>query len=309
MAKKRPARPVARRSKVRRATPRAALKRSGVTKVARAAPRVRPATRHRDLWASLRPNAANFAPLTPVSFLPRSAELHPDRVAVIHGARRFTYADFHARARRLASALARRGIRKGDTVSVMLPNVPAMLEAHFGVPMAGAVLNTINTRLDADTVAYILEHGEAKAIIVDRQLAGAVGPALQRLKREILVIDNDDPLYAGPGDRLGEIEYEAFLAQGDPAFAWSPPDDESAPIALNYTSGTTGRPKGVVYHHRGTFLEAVGNIIGWPLPPRAVYLWTLPLFHCNGWCFPWSVTAVGARTCACARSTRRSSSR
>jgi fatty-acyl-CoA synthase len=175
----------------------------------------------------------------------------------------------------------------------MLPNVPAMLDAHFGVPMLGAVLNTINTRLDADTVAYILEHGEAKAIITDRVFAGVVGPALKQLKRKLLVIDNDDPLYTGPGERLGAIEYEAFLKQGDPAFAWSPPANESAPIALNYTSGTTGRPKGVVYHHRGTFIESVGNIMAWPLPPQPVYLWTLPLFHCNGWCFPWSVTAMG----------------
>ncbi len=247
----------------------------------------------RDVWASLRPGPANFAPLTPLAFLPRTAEIHPDRVAVVHGARRTTYAEFYARARRLAAALARRGIGRGDTVSAMLPNVPAMLDAHFGVPMLGAVLNTINTRLDADTVAYILEHGEAKALITDRVFAGAVGPALKRLKRKLLVIDNDDPLYTGPGERLGEIEYEAFLEQGDPGFAWSPPADESAPIALNYTSGTTGRPKGVVYHHRGTFIETVGNIMAWPLPPQPVYLWTLPLFHCNGWCFPWSVTAMG----------------
>ncbi|MGH8697882.1 MAG: AMP-binding protein, partial [Burkholderiales bacterium] len=247
----------------------------------------------RDVWAALKPGPANFAPLTPISFLPRAAEIHPDRIAVVHGTRRITYAAFYARARRLAGALARRGIGRGDTVAAMLPNVPAMLEAHFGVPMLGAVLNTINTRLDAETVAYILEHGEAKAIITDRVFAAAVGPALQRLKRKLLVVDNDDPLYTGPGERLGEIEYEAFLEQGDPGFAWSPPANESAPIALNYTSGTTGRPKGVVYHHRGTFLESVGNIMGWPLPPRPVYLWTLPLFHCNGWCFPWSVTAMG----------------
>jgi fatty-acyl-CoA synthase len=291
MAKKRTSRPVARRNKVRPVTQRAPLKRP--PKAGRASGRMRPATRSRDVWAALKPNAANFAPLTPVSFLPRSAELHPDRVAVIHGTRRFTYADFYARARRLASALARRGVRKGDTVSVMLPNVPAMLEASFGVPMLGAVLNTINTRLDADTVAYILDHGEAKALITDRQFAAVVGPALKALKRRLLVVDNDDPLYAGPGERLGEIEYEAFLKEGDPEFAWSPPASESAPIALNYTSGTTGRPKGVVYHHRGTFLESVGNIMAWPLPPRCVYLWTLPLFHCNGWCFPWSVTAMG----------------
>ena len=261
---------------------------------ARTLARRRPGTKPRaDVWVSLRPGPANFAPLTPISFLPRTAEIHPDRIAVVHGTRRITYAEFYARARRLASALARRGIGRGDTVSAMLPNVPAMLEAHFGVPMLGAVLNAINTRLDAETVAYILEHGEAKAIITDRVFAAVVGPALKRLKRKVLVIDNDDPLYTGPGERLGEIEYEAFLEQGDPGFAWSPPENESAPIALNYTSGTTGRPKGVVYHHRGTFLESVGNIMAWPLPPRPVYLWTLPLFHCNGWCFPWSVTAMG----------------
>jgi fatty-acyl-CoA synthase len=245
------------------------------------------------IWAGLRPGPANFATLTPVAFLPRSAEIHPDRVAVIHGARRFTYAELYERARRLASALAQRSIGQGDTVAAMLPNVPAMIEAHFGVPILGAVLNTINTRLDADTVAYILEHGEAKAIITDRAFAAVVGPALKRLKRKLLVIDNDDPLYTGAGERLGEVEYEDFLKRGDPAFAWSAPADESAPIALNYTSGTTGRPKGVVYHHRGTYLETVGNIMAWPLPPRPVYLWTLPLFHCNGWCFGWSVVAMG----------------
>ncbi len=277
----------------------AAAKRPAMTKpLTRSRPglraRRRPAAKPgRDIWAALKPGCANFSPLTPLSFLPRTAEIHPDRIAVVHGKRRITYAEFYARARRLAAALARRGIRRGDTVSAMLPNVPAMLEAHFGVPMLGAVLNTINTRLDADTVAYILEHGEAKAIITDRVFAGVVGPALKRLKRRILVIDNDDPLYTGPGERLGTIEYEDFLAQGDPGFAWSPPADESAPIALNYTSGTTGRPKGVVYHHRGTFIETVGNIMAWPLPPRPVYLWTLPLFHCNGWCFGWAVTAMG----------------
>ncbi len=275
------------------ATRRAAAK-PAVRGRARSLARRRPGAKSRaDIWASLRPGPANFAPLTPISFLPRTAEIHPDRIAVVHGTRRITYAAFYARARRLASALARRGIGRGDTVAAMLPNVPAMLEAHFGVPMLGAVLNAINTRLDAETVAYILEHGEAKAIITDRVFATVVGPALKRLKRKVLVIDNDDPLYTGAGDRLGEIEYEALLEQGDPEFAWSLPESESAPIALNYTSGTTGRPRGVVYHHRGTFLESVGNIMAWPLPPRPVYLWTLPLFHCNGWCFPWSVTAMG----------------
>jgi fatty-acyl-CoA synthase len=168
-----------------------------------------------------------------------------------------------------------------------------MLDAHFGVPMLGAVLNTINTRLDARTIAYILEHGEAKALITDREYAAVVGPALAGLARRPLVIDVDDPLYQGPGDRLGEVEYEAFLATGAEDFAGAPLADESAAITLNYTSGTTGNPKGVVYHHRGAFLETVGNIMTWPLPPRAVYLWTLPMFHCNGWCYTWAVTAVG----------------
>jgi fatty-acyl-CoA synthase len=250
------------------------------------------------IFAGLRPTAANFVPLTPVSFLPRTAAIHPERVAVIHGERRYTYREFHERVRRLASALAQRGIGAGDVVAAMLPNVPAMLEAHYAVPMLGAVLNTINTRLDARTVAYILAHGEAKALIADREFAGAAGPALAQLERRPLVIGVDDPLYAGPGDRLGEVEYEDFVAAGDPDFAWSPPADESSPIALNYTSGTTGNPKGVVYHHRGTFLEAAGNVMAWPLPPKPVYLWTLPMFHCNGWCFPWSVTAMaGTHVC------------
>jgi len=245
------------------------------------------------IFAGLIPDAANFAALTPVSFLPRTSAIHPDRIAVIHGTRQYTYRQFYDRARQLASALARRGIRAGDTVSAMLPNVPAMVEAHYGVPMLGAVLNTINTRLDTATVAYILEHGEAKVLITDREFAAQVGPALAKLKRRPLVIDVDDELYAGTGERLGKIEYEEFIAEGDPNFDWNPPADESSAIALNYTSGTTGNPKGVVYHHRGTFLEAVGNIMAWPMPPRPVYLWTLPMFHCNGWCFPWSVVAMG----------------
>ena len=252
----------------------------------------------RDMFVALKPTSANFEPLTPISFLPRSAEIYPDRIAVIHGANRYSYADFYARSRRLASALSKRGVKRGQVVAAMLPNVPAMLEVHHAVPMLGAVLNTINTRLDAETIAYILEHGEAKALIADREFAGAVKPALASLKRKIFVIDNDDPLYTGAGERLGEIEYEELLAGGDPGFAWSPPENEAAPIALNYTSGTTGRPKGVVYHHRGTFLETVGNIMAWPLPPKPVYLWTLPLFHCNGWCFGWSVTAMsGTHVC------------
>ena len=244
-------------------------------------------------FAGLKPKSANFAPLTPISFLPRTAAIHPNRVAVVHGDLRITYRELQERVRRLASALARRGVRPGDTVSAMLPNVPAMLEVHYGVPMLGAVLNTINTRLDPATIAYILEHGEARVLITDREYAAQVGPALARMTKPPLVIDVDDPLYTGPGERLGGIEYEDFIAAGDPDFTARPVTDESSAIALNYTSGTTGNPKGVVYHHRGTFLEAVGNTMAWPLPPKPVYLWTLPMFHCNGWCFPWSVTAMG----------------
>jgi fatty-acyl-CoA synthase len=255
--------------------------------------RSKPASSSARIFAGLMPNPANFAPLTPISFLPRSADIHPDRVAVIHGDRRTTYREFYERAKRLASALKRAGVKPGDVVSVMLPNVPAMVEAHYGVPMLGAVLNTINTRLEAATVAYILQHGEAKVLIADREFASQVGPALAKLKKKPLVIDVDDPLYTGPGERLGKFEYEEFIATGDPDFQWSLPANESGPIALNYTSGTTGNPKGVVYHHRGTYIETVGNIMSWPLPAKPVYLWTLPMFHCNGWCFPWSVTAMG----------------
>jgi len=234
-------------------------------------------------WTSLKPGPANFNALSPVSFLPRAAEIFPERVAVIHGTTRYRYRQLYARACRLAGALAKQGVKRGDVVAAMLPNVPAMLEAHYGVPMLGAVLNTINTRLDADTVGYILEHGEAKVFITDRVFAAVTAPALKRLKRKPLVIDVDDPLYTGPGERVGTVEYEKFLSEGKPDFGWSLPPSESDPIALNYTSGTTGRPKGVVYHHRGTFLEAAGNIMAWAMPAQPVYLWTLPMFHCNGW--------------------------
>ena len=251
-----------------------------------------------DPWSALKTGAANNTALSPVVFLPRAAEIHPQRVAVIHGPNRYTYAELFGRVQRLACALAKHGVRRGDVVSAMLPNIPAMLEAHYGVPMLGAVLNTINTRLDADTVAYILEHGGAKVFITDRVFAGVVGPALRKLRKKPLVIDVDDPLYSGPGQRLGSVEYEKFIAQGPADFAWSLPESESDPIALNYTSGTTGRPKGVVYHHRGTFLEACGNVMAWAMPANPVYLWTLPMFHCNGWCFPWSVTAMmGTHVC------------
>ncbi len=241
---------------------------------------------------------ANFAPLTPIAFLGRSAAIHPDRTAIIHGQRRISYRDFEARARRLASALAARGIGPGDTVSAVLPNVPAMLDVHQAVPSLGAVLNAINTRLDARTIAYILTHGEAKVLITDREFSPAVGAALAGLETKPLVIDVDDPLYDGPGERLGGIEYDDLLAQGSPDFAPPPIRDEWQPIALNYTSGTTGHPKGVVFHHRGAWMMTVGHIMSWRIPPAAVYLWTLPMFHANGWCFPWSVTAMaGTHVC------------
>ncbi|MBI2753023.1 MAG: acyl-CoA synthetase [Betaproteobacteria bacterium] len=251
-----------------------------------------------DVWAPLKPCAANYTPLSPVAFLARAAEIYPERVAVIHGAARIPYAKFYERAQRLASALAAKGVKRGDVVSAMLPNVPGMLEAHYGVPALGAVLNTINTRLDADTVAYILEHSEAKVLITDRVFANVVGPALAKLRKRPFVVDVDDPLYTGPGNRLGAVEYESFLKTGDPGHGLALPQNESDPIALNYTSGTTGRPKGVVYHHRGTFLESVGNVMAWAMPAHPVYLWTLPMFHCNGWCYPWSITAMaGTHVC------------
>ncbi len=245
-------------------------------------------------------NAANYAPLSPLSFIARTADVYPQRRSIIHGARRYTWAETYARCRRLASALAARGIGKNDTVAAMLSNTPEMAECHFGVPMAGAVLNTLNTRLDAEAIAFMLDHGEAKALITDREFSPTVSKALSLAKRELLVIDVDDPEYAGPGERLGSVDYETFLASGDPAFAWQGPADEWDAISLNYTSGTTGNPKGVVYHHRGAYLNAVSNIVSWGMPPHAVYLWTLPMFHCNGWCFPWTL-AANAGTSVCLR--------
>ncbi|MFZ5512145.1 MAG: acyl-CoA synthetase [Pseudomonadota bacterium] len=243
-------------------------------------------------------NQANYVPLTPLSFIDRSAYVYPDRTAVIHGRRRYTWKETYARCRRLASALARRGIGAGDTVAVMLNNTPEMYECHFGVPMVKAVLNTLNTRLDAEAIAFMLNHGEAKILITDREYSATVAKALAQLGRKIPVVDVDDSEYSGPGECLGEIDYEAFLAEGDPGFAWSGPDDEWDAISLNYTSGTTGNPKGVVYHHRGAYLNAVSNIVSWGMPPHAVYLWTLPMFHCNGWCFPWTMAAnSGTNVC------------
>ena len=228
-------------------------------------------------------NPANYAPLTPLSFLERAAYVYPDRISVIHGAQRYTWKETYARSRRLASALARRGIRPGETVAAMLPNIPSMYEAHFGVPMCGAVLNTLNTRLDTEAIDFMLDHGEAKLLIADPEFAGVVG----RLKSKVPVI-------------MGDEAYEALLAEGDPEFGWRWPKDEWEAISLNYTSGTTGNPKGVVYHHRGAYLNAVGNILVWGMPHHSVYLWTLPMFHCNGWCFPWTM-AANAGTSVCLR--------
>jgi fatty-acyl-CoA synthase len=245
-------------------------------------------------------NEANFTPLSPLSFIERAAEIYPRRLAVIHGDLRLTWSELYARCRRLAGALVKCGIGKGDTVAVMLPNTPPMVEAHFGVPMAGAVLNAMNTRLDAETVAFMLDHGEAKAVIVDPECAAVMknAIAIRRGRRPLVVIDVEDALYTGPVERAGTVSYEDFVAGGDPAFEWNLPGDEWDAIALNYTSGTTGNPKGVVYSHRGAAVNAISNILEWDLPKHPVYLWTLPMFHCNGWCFPWTVAArAGVNVC------------
>jgi len=243
-------------------------------------------------------NPANHQPLTPLTFLERAASVYPDRVAIIHGGQRTTYADYYARARRLASALAAQGIGRGDVVSVMLSNTPAMLEAHYGVAMAGAVLHSINTRLDAATVAFQLDHAGTKVLLTDREFAATMAAALAAAEAAPVIVDYDDPEFPQDGARLGSIDYEAFLEGGDPDFAWKMPDDEWDAISLNYTSGTTGNPKGVVYHHRGAYLMGYANIMAGRLGHDTVYLWTLPMFHCNGWCFPWTVPAVaGTQVC------------
>jgi fatty-acyl-CoA synthase len=242
-------------------------------------------------------NEANYTPLTPLSLIARTAYVYPKLTSVIHGPRRYTWAETYTRARRLASALRSAGIGSGDTVAVMASNTPEMVEAHFGVPMSGGVLNTLNTRLDAEAIGFMLDHGEAKALVTDTEFAPIVKGALAKIGRKIAVIDIVDAQGPG-GERLGATDYESFIAEGDPEFDWKHPADEWQAISLNYTSGTTGNPKGVVYHHRGAYLNALSNIIDWGMPRHAVYLWTLPMFHCNGWCFPWTVAAnAGINVC------------
>ena len=242
-------------------------------------------------------NAANYVPLTPIGFLLRSTAVYPNRLAVAYGERRYRWRETLERCRRLASALAARGVGRGDTVAVMAPNIPEAFEVHFGVPMAGAVLNALNIRLDPATIGFILAHGEAKVLITDTEFAPVVAEAVAQLDKKPLVIDIADPRGPG-GDRLGEMDYEAFLETGDPTWPELTPRDEWDAITLNYTSGTTGNPKGVVYHHRGAYLNALGNILVWGMRQHPVYLWTLPMFHCNGWCFPWTITAMaGTHVC------------
>ena len=247
-------------------------------------------------------NSANFTPITPLLFLERSAEVYPNKTAIIHGKLRQTWQQTYERCRRLASALQKHGIGLGDTVAVMLPNTPPMVEAHFGIPMAGAVLNALNTRLDPESVAFMLCHGEAKVVIVDPEFSGVMKKALELAKkesgREFLVIDVEEKEFDVPGEKLGKLTYEQFLSEGDPQFAWQVPADEWQAICLNYTSGTTGNPKGVVYHHRGAAINAISNVLDWDINKHPIYLWTLPMFHCNGWCFPWTIAArAGVNVC------------
>lgn len=237
---------------------------------------------------------ANFVALSPLRFLERAAYIYAEQAAIVHGSRVITWKETYQRCRQFAAQLKQLGIQKNDTVSVLLPNVPAMIEAHFAVPMSGAVLNTINTRLDAKTVAFMLEHAESKVLLVDQEFAGLAKAALSLVKQDIFVIDVDDAEYENCfSPPIGEIEYEDWLCEGDPEFEWTLPDDEWDAISLNYTSGTTGNPKGVVYHHRGAYLNAASNMMACGMTPRTKYLWTLPLFHCNGWCFAWTIAANG----------------
>jgi fatty-acyl-CoA synthase len=246
----------------------------------------------------LEPNEANHAALTPMDFLVRTASVYPEYLAVIHGKTRRNWRETYERCRRLASALAAKGVGKGDTVAAMLPNIPEMLECHFGIPMLGGVLNALNTRLDAEAIAFMLEHGEAKVVIADREFGEVINKAVSQMDNPPLVIDVNDPELGGGGTQVSDLDYEAFLAGGDPEFEWQMPANEWDAISLCYTSGTTGNPKGVVYHHRGAYENAMGNQAVWSMGMHPMYLWTLPMFHCNGWCFPWTITAfAGTHVC------------
>jgi len=291
--------PVGRRTKVAKANKPAA----NIARPPRLAAHKKAAAPGSPYQTGLDKNPANYQPLTPLGFLERAARAYPDQAAIVHGKAVTSYADFYARTRRLASALAKAAIKRGDTVSVMLANTPAMLEVHYGVPALGAVLNTLNTRLDAAAVAFMLDHSEAKLLIVDREFAPVVRRALALVRRRPVVIDYDDRQFPQSGEAVGSLDYEAFLAAGDPAFDGPGPLDEWDAISLNYTSGTTGDPKGVVYHHRGAALMCTANTIATGMDRHAVYLWTVPMFHCNGWCFTWSV-AVVAGTHVCLRQVR-----
>ena len=247
----------------------------------------------------LEKNPANFSALTPLKFLQRAARTYPDHVSILHGPLSYTWNDTYQRCRKLASALQNIGINVGETVAIMATNTPEIFEAHFGVPMSGAVLNALNTRLDAETIAYCLEHGEAKVLITDTEFSDVIRKVLSLLQKNIIVIDIHDPQGNG-GDLLGYVDYETFLKSGSEEAEWVRPNDEWDAISLNYTSGTTGSPKGVVYHHRGAYLNALSNAVGWDMGHHPVYLWTLPMFHCNGWCFPWTLAALGG-TSVCLR--------
>jgi fatty-acyl-CoA synthase len=250
-----------------------------------------------DFSTGLERRDVNYAPLTPLDFIARTAEVYGERLAIVYGSTRRNWRDTYARTRRLASALAKRGIGKNDTVAVLLPNTSEMVECHFGIPMAGAVLNTLNTRLDPESLSYMLRHGEAKALIADTEYLSLV-EGMRVSFPDLIVIGVHDAQADLPAVPAGWTDYEVLLTEGDPEFAWQSPADEWDAISLNYTSGTTGDPKGVVYHHRGASLNAISNILEWDMPKHAVYLWTLPMFHCNGWCFPWTIAArAGVNVC------------
>jgi len=254
---------------------------------------------HEPFNLELEKNQGNYSPLSPTSLIAWASDVYPDRVAVVYGERKLTWRETYSRCRQLASALKQLGVGYGDTVAIMAPNIPAMFEAHYGIPMLGAVINALNTRLDATTIAFMLEHGGAKVLLVDREYRAVINEALAKLEKKPYLIDIMDPNIPG-AEPIAEIEYETFLETGDRAFDASLPHDEWDAIALSYTSGTTGDPKGVVTHHRGAYLNAVGNVVTWTMPYFSTYLWTLPMFHCNGWCFPWTLAAV-AGTSICLR--------